>query len=99
MVDSNGKLETKYESPMDPVGYPFIAFYEGADYKLEIMSNNLKLRWFKCVCVCGGDNPIGSMYGIFAYIWLTFMVNVFTYIYHTWMVWEWIRIYKSRISR
>ena len=52
MVDSNGKLETKYESPMDPVGYPFIAFYEGADYKLEIMSNNLKLRWFKCVCVC-----------------------------------------------
>ena len=96
MVDSNGKLETKYESPMDPVGYPFIAFYEGADYKLEIMSNNLKLRWFKCVCVWRRQ---GSMYGIFAYIWLIFMVNVFTYIYHTWMVWEWIRIYKSRISR
>ena len=31
--------------------------------------------------------PIGSMYGIFTYIWLIFMVNVDIYIYHTWMVW------------
>ena len=29
-----------------------------------------------------------SMYGIFTYIWLIFMVNVGKYRYHTWMVWE-----------
>ena len=31
-------------------------------------------------------NPIPSMYGIFTYIWLIFMVNVG--IYHTWILWE-----------
>ena len=33
--------------------------------------------------------PIPSMYGIFAYIWLIFMVNVGK-LYHTWMLWIWI---------
>ena len=32
-----------------------------------------------------GSLPIGSMYGIYAYIWLIFMVC--REIYHTWMVW------------
>ena len=32
-------------------------------------------------------NPIGSMYGIFPYIWLMFMVNVGKY-NHTWILWE-----------
>ena len=33
--------------------------------------------------------PIGSMYGIFTYIWFIFMVNVgkYTIIYHTWILW------------
>ena len=31
--------------------------------------------------------PIGSMYGIFTYIWLIFMVNVGE-IYHTWILWD-----------
>ena len=32
--------------------------------------------------------PIGSMYGIFTYVWLIFMVNVGIYIYHTWILWD-----------
>ena len=31
--------------------------------------------------------PIASMYGIFTYIWLIFMVNECRYIYHTWIPW------------
>ena len=31
-------------------------------------------------------HPIGSMYGIFTYIWLIFMVKC-RYIYHTWILW------------
>ena len=35
-------------------------------------------------------NPIGSMYGIFSYIWLICMVNVgkYTIHIHTWILWE-----------
>ena len=31
---------------------------------------------------CEKKNPIGSMYGIFTYIWLKFMVNVAKYTIH-----------------
>ena len=31
--------------------------------------------------------PIGSIYGIFCYIWLIFMVNVGRYTIHTWILW------------
>ena len=37
-----------------------------------------------------------SMYGIFTYIWLIFMVNVGIYIYHTWILWD-IYIYNESI--
>ena len=32
-------------------------------------------------------DPKQSMYGIFTYIWLIFMVNVGKYFYHTWILW------------
>ena len=34
--------------------------------------------------------PIGSVYGIFTYIWLKFVVNVgkCRFIYHTWILWD-----------
>ncbi len=31
--------------------------------------------------------PIPSMYGIFTYIWLIFMVNVGKYTYQSWILW------------
>ncbi len=37
------------------------------------------------------DNPIGSMYGIFTYIWLKF-------IYHTWILWEVGELVNSKLS-
>ena len=33
---------------------------------------------------CMNIHPLGSMYGIFTYIWLNFMVNVGKYKRHTW---------------
>ena len=44
------------------------------------------LLGMKCyVMLCGYYYyPIGSMYGIFTYIWLIFMVNVSKYTIHGW---------------
>ena len=38
-----------------------------------------ELRVFGGMLFCCGFNPIGSMYGIFTYIWLIFRVNVGKY--------------------
>ena len=37
---------------------------------------------FCCILVATNQKPIGSMYGIFIYIWLIFMVNVGKYTIH-----------------
>ena len=44
------------------------------------------------------DIPIGSMYGIFTYIWLIFMANVGIYTIHGWYG-NWYQISKSAIYR
>ena len=44
----------------------------------------------KMQCLVVTVIPILSMYGIFTYIWLIFMVNVgkYTVTYHTWILWD-----------
>ena len=57
----------------------------GSRPRTDPKSHNIKTR--QCTFLSGGIFTIGSMYGIFTYIWLIFMVNVGKYIYHTWILW------------
>ena len=38
--------------------------------------------------------PIGSMYGIFSYVWLHVvdLYGICRYIYHTWILWVWVHL-------
>ena len=55
--------------------------------RLETASESFIYWSFKRDPFINGLLPIGSMYGIFTYIWLIFMVNVGKYTIITWILW------------
>ena len=63
---------------------PMFSSYGIGDVKV---SDSWSLRPLHCSPVSGKKQlllPVGSMYGIFTYIWLIFMVNAGTYAIHGW---------------
>ena len=55
----------------------WLIFFKGVE-----TTNQIKFTFVKCFSIHFPSNPIGSMYGIFTYIWLTFMVNAGRYTIH-----------------
>ena len=59
--------------------------FGGVLAKQDIPSKDLLFFWNGTIQTSGPEihkNPIGSMYGIFIYIWLNFMVHVVEYTIH-----------------